>query len=102
MCDLGTLGGSDAAAFMINEHSQVVGMSYSDAIPNATTGPPTLAPFRWENGNIIYSGTLGGAFGLPLALNNRGQLARFSMAGDLSAHPFFRLIVRLECARGTG
>jgi probable HAF family extracellular repeat protein len=89
MSDLGTLGGPDAAAFMINEHSQVVGMSYSDSIPSPVTGLPTLAPFMWDRGTIVNLGTLGGAFGLPLALNRRGQVTGFSdVAGDLSSHPF--------------
>jgi probable HAF family extracellular repeat protein len=89
MKDLGTLGGNDANAFFVNERGQIVGQSFTNAIPNPATGIPTQAPFLWENGRMLDLGTLGGTLGFPMALNNRGQVAGGSnLAGDLTLHPF--------------
>jgi probable HAF family extracellular repeat protein len=87
--DLGTLGGPDSAAFLINESGQIAGWSFTNSTVNSTTGVPTLDPFFWENGKMLDMGTLGGVFGRSFALNNRGQVAGFSdLAGDQSCHPF--------------
>jgi probable HAF family extracellular repeat protein len=87
--DLGTLGGNDAAAMLINERGQIAGVSYTNTTPNPATGAPTLAPFLWEDGRMRDLGTLGGVYGFPNWMNSRGQVVGQSdLRGDQSAHPF--------------
>jgi probable HAF family extracellular repeat protein len=74
MQDLGTLGGPDAYAGAINEHGQIGGQSYTNSMPNPSSGFPTLDPFFWENGTMQDIGSLGGVVGFFLALNDRGQV----------------------------
>jgi probable HAF family extracellular repeat protein len=89
MEDLGTLGGDDAIANVINERGQIVGNSYTNTTPNATTGLPTLDPFLWENGKMIDLGTLGGTIGAPAAFNNHGEVVgQSNLAGDVYSHAF--------------
>jgi probable HAF family extracellular repeat protein len=81
MRDLGTLGGSDAAALLMNNHGQIAGISYESSL--------AVAPFVWENGKMLNLGNFGGSFGGPGWLNNRGQVVGASnLSGDTTAHPF--------------
>jgi probable HAF family extracellular repeat protein len=95
MQDLGTLGGPDAWAGLVNEHGQIAGISYTSSTANAdnaTCAPnvPTQDPFFWEKDTgMIDIGTLGGTCGVPNALNNHGQVAGESyLAGNLNVHAF--------------
>lgn len=93
MHDLGTLGGPDAVAIVVNERGQVTGYSYTNATPNPVTGVPTTHPFLWDHGTMIDLGTLGGTNSnvgsLALVINNKGQVAGTSnLAGDINFHAF--------------
>jgi hypothetical protein len=96
MQDLGTLGGPDAWAGLVNERGQVAGISYPNSTANAANGTcganvPTQDPFFWEkDSGMIDIGTFGGTCGITNALNKRGQVAGQSyLAGNLTATPFF-------------
>jgi probable HAF family extracellular repeat protein len=88
--DLGTLGtGNDAVAYYVNQFGQVAGVSYTNTIPNPTTGVPTQDPFLWDRGNMIDLGSLGGVSGTTYGLNNLGQVVgRSNLAGDQTEHAF--------------
>jgi probable HAF family extracellular repeat protein len=91
MNDLGTLGGPDSSALTINNYGEVAGWSYTSYVANPTTGAPTVDPFFWdpEDGKMVDLGGLGGTFGAPFFMNNRGQVIGVSnLAGDLVVHPF--------------
>lgn len=89
MHDLGTLGGNDAWAFYVNDSDQIAGVSYTNNIPNVTSGVPTFDPFLWQNGKMIDLGSFGGTQAGVNGLNSRGQVVGASdLPGDATFHPF--------------
>jgi probable HAF family extracellular repeat protein len=98
MLDLGTLGGPDATAISINDHSQIAGQSYTNSTPNPVLDAcgffamnvPTEDPFIWKNGKMTDLGTLGDTCGFVTGQNDRGQvIGQSDLTGDLTFHPFF-------------
>jgi probable HAF family extracellular repeat protein len=89
MHDLGTLGGNDADASLINDLGILAGVSYTNTTPNPTTGLPTQDPFIWVDGKMVDLGSLGGTSGYPNWLNLWGQVVgQSNVAGDQAYHPF--------------
>ena len=90
MQDLGTLGGPDANAFIVNERAQVTGWSSTNSTPSTNCFfPLTIDPFLLDNGKMTDLGTLGGTCGFPNWLNNRGEVVgQSNLAGDSVFHPF--------------
>jgi probable HAF family extracellular repeat protein len=95
MKDLGTLGGPDSAAFLVNKSGQVAGSSDVDFNVNPMTGGPTVHPFLWEQGKMLdlVAGAapemFGGTFGIAAWLNERGQvLGTMNLTGDTTWHSF--------------
>jgi probable HAF family extracellular repeat protein len=87
--ELGTLGGPDSDALIVNDRGQVAGMSTTNRTINPNTQQPTVDPFFWENGKMIDLGTLGGVSGYPNAINHHGQVVGASnLEGDQVSHAF--------------
>jgi probable HAF family extracellular repeat protein len=90
MQDLGTLGGTDAQAFLINGAGQVVGYSYTSSTEPGACFPVPTDSFIWEKDEGMRDlGSLGGTCTLAAAMNNRGQIVGESFtAGDQAAPGF--------------
>jgi probable HAF family extracellular repeat protein len=91
MQDLGTLGGPDAAANLVNGRGQVAGISYTNSTPDPNTGLPTFHPFLWEKGKGMKDlGSFGGAATASVnGLNERGEVVGGTdLPGDMLLHPF--------------
>ena len=87
MRDLGTLGGPDAFAQLINNRGEVTGISYPPIDP--AIGSPVVHPFFWRDGTMIDIGSFGGSDSEPTALNQNGEVVGFSrLPGDAMTHPF--------------
>jgi probable HAF family extracellular repeat protein len=86
--DLGTLGGNNAMALVINERGQIIGNSYISAEPSGPCGVAT-GGFLWERGKMLNLGSLGGTCTQVSAINNQGEVVGKSfLAGDQRLHPF--------------
>jgi probable HAF family extracellular repeat protein len=81
MVDLGTLGGSESAAFGINATGQVVGES-------ETTDGSRHAVSWTRAGGIVDLKTLGGADSTATAVNERGQVIGYSTTSNQQTHAF--------------
>jgi probable HAF family extracellular repeat protein len=88
MQDLGTLGGTDAAAALINERGQVMGWSYTGAAAGACN--PALGSFIWDKEKGMRSvGSFGGTCAYAFDLNNGGQVVGWSsVTGDQYSRAF--------------
>jgi probable HAF family extracellular repeat protein len=89
MHDLGTLGGPDSIALLLNEGGQVSGWSYVDSNNNATTGIPTIDSFIWSNGTMVDLGNFGGTITYIQWLSQHGEIVgQSNLAGDQIFHPY--------------
>ena len=87
--DLGALGGPDSSASFVNQRGQIAGEFFTSFTANTATGVPSVDPFFWESGHMVDIGTLGGTFGYPFWMNNRGQVVGDSnLADDQTTHAF--------------
>ena len=90
MQDLGTLGGPDAAALLINERGQAMGWSYTSSTEAGVCFPLAIGSFIWEKERGIRDiGSLGGTCTLAQDLNNRGQIAGYSFPPDAAGSVAF-------------
>jgi probable HAF family extracellular repeat protein len=93
MKDIGTLGGTDAVAFLINERGQIVGISYTSSTPSAYCAilgaSLTTGGFIYEGGEMKNLGSFGGSCTFPTDLNDRGEVVGLStLEGDVYQHAF--------------
>ena len=93
MRDLGTLGGSDSIANLINERGQIVGESYLSATPSAYCSqlgyPLATGAFIWERGGMKNLGSFGGTCTFASDINDRGEVVGIStLPGDEIQHAF--------------
>ena len=79
MKDLGTLGGDDAAAFLVNEQGQVMGWSYTSTTQPGLCFPLALGSFVWDEAHGMRNiGGFGGTCTEAQDLNNQGQIVGYA------------------------
>ncbi len=86
--ELGTLGGTDSAAFAASRCRcdsggregglKVIGTSSLDTAAGPPFGIPQTSAFLWSGGTMKDLGGLGGGFSTPSAINCRGQVTVIS------------------------
>ncbi len=80
--DMGTLGGSFAFAFAVNNHAQATGIS-------TLAGDQVVHSFLWQNGTMTDLGTLGGSYVQANSINDSTQIVGGAyLSGDASYHAF--------------
>ncbi len=100
MRDLGTLGGNDAGAILVNESGEVCGISATGTQNNETTGLPTIHPFLWKDGKMQDLGSRGGTIAITgsfangpfgRVMNERGDVVGTSTLtnDEDDAHAFY-------------
>jgi len=85
--DLGNFGGGNSYAAAINDRDQVAGNAYN-SIPDPYSGQifffgaTQVHAFLWQDGHIQDLGTLGGPDSIAVYLNERGDVAGFSLTNS--------------------
>jgi|SRR5581483_981625 len=82
MEDIGDLGGTNSASYVINDNGQISGVSFINTNPDPSTGTFAIHPFFYENGVMADMGTLGGTFAEPFGMNDIGDIAGHSLLKD--------------------
>jgi probable HAF family extracellular repeat protein len=96
MQDLGTLGGPDAQALLVNDRGEVVGWSYTSSAQSALCASfgvglsLTTGSFIWDKENgMVNLGGIGDTCTLAEGLNNQGQVVGESFQNGDQSGPAF-------------